>query len=192
MDLNNLGSKEETIFTNKVKNIIAAFNISDKKIIVSHVGELNQDKVNTISTMVETQMENLGVSKSATKKIFNIVIEPLQNIFIHGEKDKNGCQMTYFIIANQHNEFIVYSGNVVTNKSVETLNKRINSIKSLNNTDLKNLYIQVLSNGELSAKGGAGLGFLTIALKSENKIDFDFEMLNKDYSLFSLQSKVLG
>jgi hypothetical protein len=52
--------------------------------------------------------------------------------------------------------------------------------------------MDVLSNGELSAKGGAGLGFLTIALKSSNNIDFDFETLNKEYSLFSLQSKVLG
>ena len=137
-------------------------------------------------------MENYGVSKSATKKIFNIVIETLQNICLHGEKDNNGYQMTYFVIGNHANEFTIYSGNIVTNKSVETLNKRINAIKSLNETDLKKMYMDVLSNGELSAKGGAGLGFLTIALKSGNNLDFDFEMLNKDYSLFSLQSKVAG
>jgi hypothetical protein len=192
MDLNKSGSAEEAIFTTKVKSIIAAFNSSDKKIIVSHIGELNQDKVNTISTLVENQMENYGVSKSATKKIFNIVIETLQNICIHGEKDNNGYQMTYFVIGNHNNEFTIYSGNIVTNKSVETLNKRINAIKSLTDSDLKKMYMDVLSNGELSAKGGAGLGFLTIALKSGNNIDFDFEMLNKDYSLFSLQSKVSG
>ncbi|MFL5765610.1 MAG: SiaB family protein kinase [Bacteroidia bacterium] len=192
MDLNKSGSAEETIFTSKVNGIRAAFNGADKKIIVSHIGELDQDKVNTISTLVETQMEYLGVSKSAIKKIFNIVIETLQNICIHGEKDFNGYQMTYFIIGKNGNEFTIYSGNIVNNPVAEKLNKRLNSIKSLNDSDLKKQYMEVLSNGELSAKGGAGLGFLTIALKSSNNIDFDFEMLNKDYSLFSLQSKVSG
>jgi hypothetical protein len=192
MDLNKSGSPEETIFTNKVNGIRAAFTGADKKIIVSHIGELDQDKVNTISTLVETQMEYLGVSKSAIKKIFNIVIETLQNICIHGEKDHNGYQMTYFIIGKNANEFTIYSGNIVSNHVAEKLNKRLNAIKSLNDSDLKKQYMDVLSNGELSAKGGAGLGFLTIALKSGNNIDFEFGMLNKDYSLFSLQSKVSG
>lgn len=192
MDLNKSGSVEEAIFTKKVNGIKAAFNVADRKIIVSHIGELDQDKVNTISTLVETQMEYLGVSKSAIKKIFNIVIETLQNICIHGEKDNNGYQMTYFIIGKHNNEFTIFSGNIVNNNVAEKLNKRLNSIKSLGDSDLKRQYMDVLSNGELSSKGGAGLGFLTIALKSNNNIDFDFEMLNKEYSLFSLQSKVLG
>jgi hypothetical protein len=192
MELNKSGPVEETIFTNRVNGIRAAFNGAEKKIIVSHIGELDQDKVNTISTLVETQMEYLGVSKSAIKKIFNIVIETLQNICIHGEKDNNGYQMTYFIIGKHLNEFSIFSGNIVSNSVAEKLNKRLNAIKSLSDTDLKKQYMDVLSNGELSAKGGAGLGFLTIALKSSNNIDFDFETLNKEYSLFSLQSKVLG
>lgn len=192
MDLNKSGSTEEAIFTAKVNGIKAAFGAPDRKIIVSHIGELDQDKVNTISTLVETQMEYLGVSKSAVKKIFNIVIETLQNICLHGEKDHNGYQMTYFLIGKRENEFTIFSGNIVTNNAAEKLNKRLNAIRSLNDSDLKRQYMDVLSNGELSAKGGAGLGFLTIALKSGNNIDFDFEMLNKEYSLFSLQSKVLG
>ena len=192
MDLNKSGSVEEAIFTSKVNGIRAAYNVADRKIIVSHIGELDQDKVNTISTLVETQMEYLGVSKSAIKKIFNIVIETLQNICIHGEKDNNGYQMTYFIIGKNLNEFTIFSGNIVNTNVAEKLNKRLNAIKSLGDSDLKRQYMDVLSNGELSSKGGAGLGFLTIALKSNNNIDFDFEMLNKEYSLFSLQSKVLG
>ncbi|MDQ3046194.1 MAG: SiaB family protein kinase [Bacteroidota bacterium] len=192
MDLNKSGSSEEAIFTAKVNSVKAMFAGPDKKVIVSHIGELDQDKVNTISTLVETQMEYLGVSKSAVKKIFNIVIETLQNICLHGEKDNNGYQMTYFLIGKHNNEYSIFSGNIVTNSGSEKLNKRLNSIKSLSDSDLKKQYIDVLSNGELSAKGGAGLGFLTIALKSGNSIDFEFEALNKEYSLFSLQSKVLG
>ena len=100
--------------------------------------------------------------------------------------------MTYFLIGRSHNEYNIYSGNIVTSMQAERLNRRLNSIKSLNDSDLKKQYMDVLSNGELSSKGGAGLGFLTIALKSNNNMDFEFQMLNKEFSLFSLYSKVEG
>ncbi|MCW3104516.1 MAG: hypothetical protein JWO09_2956 [Bacteroidetes bacterium] len=192
MDLNKSGSVEEAIFTAKVNGIRSLYSGGDKKAVVVHIGELDQDKVNSISNLVETQMENFGVSKSAVKKIFNIVIETLQNICLHGEKDNNGYQMTYFVIGRINNEFNIHSGNIITNQQAERLNRRLNSVKSLNDTDLKKQYMDVLSNGELSSKGGAGLGFLTIALKSNNNMDFEFQMLNKEYSLFSLHSKVQG
>lgn len=192
MDLNKRGSVEETIFTSKVNGIKAAYTGDNKKVLVSHVGELNQDMVNTISSIVETQMENLGVSKNAVKRIFNIVIEALQNICLHGEKDNNGYQMTYFIIGKKGNEFNIYSGNIISNSRVDSLNRRLNAIKSLSDTELKKHYMEVLSNGELSVKGGAGLGFLTIQLKSNKTMDFEFQTLNRDFSLFSLHSKVEG
>jgi hypothetical protein len=192
MDLNKSGSEEEAIFTAKVNSIRSVYNAPERKVVVSHIGELDQDKVNSISSLVETQMENFGVSKSAVKKIFNIVIETLQNICLHGEKDNNGYQMTYFIIGRVNNEFNIHSGNIITSLQAERLNRRLNAIKSLNDSDLKKQYMDVLSNGELSAKGGAGLGFLTIALKSNNNMDFEFQVLNKEYSLFSLHSKVQG
>ncbi|OFY87184.1 MAG: hypothetical protein A3F72_16930 [Bacteroidetes bacterium RIFCSPLOWO2_12_FULL_35_15] len=192
MDLNKSGSVEETIFTSKVNGIKAAYTGDNKKVLVSHVGELNQDMVNTISSIVETQMENLGVSKNAVKRIFNIVIEALQNICLHGEKDNNGYQMTYFIIGKKGNEFNIYSGNIISNSRVDSLNRRLNAIKSLSDTELKKHYMEVLSNGELSVKGGAGLGFLTIQLKSNKTMDFEFQTLNRDFSLFSLHSKVEG
>lgn len=192
MDLNKSGSEEEAIFTAKVNSIRSVYSTPERKIVVSHVGELDQDKVNSISSLVEVQMENFGVSKSAVKKIFNIVIETLQNICLHGEKDNNGYQMTYFIIGRVNNEFNIHSGNIITNLQAEKLNRRLNAVKSLNDSDLKKQYMDVLSNGELSAKGGAGLGFLTIALKSNNNMDFEFQVLNKKYSLFSLHSKVQG
>lgn len=192
MDLNKSGSVEEAIFTAKVNGIRSLYNSTEKKPVIVHIGELDHDKVNAISNLVETQMEHLGVSKNAVKKIFNIVIETLQNIRLHGEKDNNGYQMTYFIIGRDNNEFNIYSGNIITNDQAERLNRRLNAIKSLSDSDLKKQYMEVLSNGELSAKGGAGLGFLTIALKSNNNMDFEFQMLNKEYSLFSLHSKVQG
>ncbi len=190
MDLNNEGSIVRKIFTEKVDNIRAICSANGSTEMVMHVGELDQDQVNTISSIVENQMANIGVSKNTIKRIFNIAIETLQNICFHAKRDEDGKQMTYFIIGKKDNKFSIYSGNLLTNEGVTKLSKRLERLKSLNDADLKKEYLEVLSNGELSQKGGAGLGFITIAMKSNNNIVFEFLPTGKDLSLFSMKAIV--
>ena len=192
MDLNKEGSPEQIIFTEKVNSIRSICNSEGSKEMVMHVGELDQEQVNTISTIVENQMANIGVGKGAVKRIFNIAIETLQNICFHAERDNNGNQMTYFIIGKKDNEFSIYSGNLLTKEGSEKLSKRLERLKALNDADLKKEYLDVLSNGELSKKGGAGLGFITIAMKSNNNIHFEFLPVNKELFLFSMKAIVAG
>jgi hypothetical protein len=190
MDLKKSSSIEQSIFTEKVNTIRAAYKTEEKKIIVSHTGELDQRKINTLSSLVEAQLEYLRVSKTTTKKIFNIVIEVLQNINLHGEKTIGDYPLNYLLVGKNANEFTVYSGNVVPNDSVKNLEERLKRIQSFSTFELKKQYMDVLTNGSLSEKGGAGLGFLTMALKA-HEVNFDFVILNKEYSLFSIQLKVL-
>jgi hypothetical protein len=190
MDLKKSSSIEQSIFTEKVNTIRAAYKTEEKKIIVSHTGELDQRKINTLSSLVEAQLEYLRVSKTTTKKIFNIVIEVLQNINLHGEKTIGDYPLNYLLVGKNVNEFTIYAGNVIPNDSVKNLEERLKRIQSFSTFELKKQYMDVLTNGSLSEKGGAGLGFLTMALKA-HEINFDFVILNTEYSLFSIQLKVL-
>ncbi|MEI6488222.1 MAG: SiaB family protein kinase [Bacteroidota bacterium] len=190
MDLSKEGTPEHTIFAEKVDQIRTACSSNGSKEMVLHIGELDQNQVNTISSIVETQMVNIGVSKGVIKRIFNIAIETLQNICFHAERDNNGNQMTYFIIGRNDQEFTIYSGNLLPNENADILVTRLERLKSLDEANLKKEYLEVLSNGELSQKGGAGLGFITIAMKSNNNIDFQFQKLNNKLSLFSMKAIV--
>lgn len=190
MDLKKSSSVEQSIFTERVGAIRAAYKTEDKKIIISHIGELDQRKINTLSSLVEAQLEYLRVNKTTTKKIFNIVIEVLQNINLHGEKVGIDVPLNYLLVGKTATEFIVYAGNTVPASYVKNLEARLKRIQSFSTFELKKQYMDVLTNGTLSEKGGAGLGFLTMALKAQ-EINFDFVTLNEDYSLFSIQLKVL-
>lgn len=190
MDLKKSSSVEHSIFTERVGAIRAAYKTEEKKIIISHIGELDQRKINTLSSLVEAQLEYLKVNKTTTKKIFNIVIEVLQNINLHGEKVGADVPLNYLLVGKTATEFIVYAGNVVPSGSVKNLEARLKRIQTFSTFELKKQYMDVLTNGTLSEKGGAGLGFLTMALKAQ-EIQFDFVTLNDDYSLFSIQLKVL-
>lgn len=190
MDLKKSSSVEQSIFTERVGAIRAAYKTEDKKIIISHIGELDQRKINTLSSLVEAQLEYLRVNKTTTKKIFNIVIEVLQNINLHGEKAGIDIPLNYLLVGKTATEFIIYAGNAIPVAYVKNLETRLKRIQSFSTFELKKQYMDVLTNGTLSEKGGAGLGFLTMALKAQ-EINFDFVTLNDDYSLFSIQLKVL-
>ena len=42
----------------------------------------------------------------------------------------------------------------------------------------------------MSDKGGAGLGFITIGMKSGNKLKTNFKKINNEFSLFILKATI--
>jgi hypothetical protein len=56
--------------------------------------------------------------------------------------------------------------------------------------EIKNLYKQILNTSEFSEKGGAGLGLIEMAVKTGNKLDFDFVPVDSDFSYFILSKTV--
>ena len=51
---------------------------------------------------------------------------------------------------------------------------------------MKQIYRQILANGKLSDKGGAGLGLIEMARKSEHKLHFTFRPMEDGMSVFYL------
>jgi hypothetical protein len=51
--------------------------------------------------------------------------------------------------------------------------------------ELKKLYVQTITNGKFSAKGGAGLGFIEMAKTSGNNLEFSFESIDETFSLYT-------
>ena len=47
-------------------------------------------------------------------------------------------------------------------------------------------YQKILSDGERSSKGTAGLGMIDIARKSGNKLEYEFVDVNEYYDFFCL------
>ena len=156
------------------------------KIIVSHFGEFSQDLVNSLSTNIEDMMLESGDKKGVVKRMFSILVEGLQNIRIHGERDQDGNQVSFLIVLQKEEEYRVTFGNLIKRKNVDGIIERIESLNKMDNAEVKELYMDVLSNGIMSNKGGAGLGFITMSLKSKNKVGHVSEEVSDDLVFFSV------
>lgn len=154
------------------------------KIIVSHFGEFSQDLVNSLTTNIEDMMLESGDKKGVVKRMFSILVEGLQNIRIHGERDEDGNQVSFLIVLQTEDYYNVSFGNLVKAERMEGIIARIDNLNTMDNSEVKELYMETLSNGIMSDKGGAGLGFITMSLKSKNRIDYITETVSDDLVFF--------
>ncbi|MFT4602732.1 MAG: hypothetical protein ACI857_002919 [Arenicella sp.] len=157
------------------------------KIIVSHFGEFSQDLVNSLSTSIEDMMLESGDKKGVVKRMFSILVEGLQNIRIHGERDEDGNQVSFLIVLQNEDDYKVTFGNLIRRDKIDGIKDRIDGLNKMENAEVKELYMDVLSNGIMSNKGGAGLGFITMSLKSKNQLGYISEEVSDDLVFFSVK-----
>ncbi len=125
------------------------------------------------------------------KKVSFVLVECFQNILKHSENIEGvDCihhEDGMFAFKNMDDAFVVNSVNVIQNEDTSKLESLVTQVNSLNEADLKQLYLDSLRNNTISAKGGAGLGLIEMARKSGQKILHNFEKIDGKFSLFHQQ-----
>ena len=172
----------------KFQEIFGNYNINaEGKVIVSHFGEFSQDLVNSLSTSIENMMIESGDKKGTVKRMFSILVEGLQNIRIHGGRDEDNTQVSFLLILQTETFYKVTLANLVNSTNIDKITERIDGLNQMESPEIKELYMNVLSNGIMSNKGGAGLGFITMALKSKNKLVYTASQVSENLHFLSLE-----
>lgn len=155
-------------------------------IILSHFGQFSQDLVNSLSEGLEEIMLTNNVKKAIIKRVFSIMIEGLQNIRIHGAKDSKDQQLGHVIVADYRDKYTISFGNISNKEKQKFVKQHLNSLNEMDTAEVKEYYMKVLGNGVLSEKGGAGLGFITMCLKSRSKLVYEFYELENGQLYFEV------
>ena len=188
--MSNTTNNEKEFVHNEYEQLLHAYE-QDETVLVSHYGELSQSVISSLESSVEEKVSALEIAKGPLKKIFFISVETLQNMLIHGHKNNAGEQHNFFILYKNGVKMYVVSANLIANTAISSLEKQIETINSFDDEKaLKAYYLEHLENNTMSDKGGAGLGFITIGMKSGNKLKVEFKQINDQFSLFTLTSAI--
>lgn len=163
----------------------------------------NGSFVDSITTkVIELSEINLNYQsevKKVQKRVSHLTAECFQNIIRHGgykEHEVIENNAGFFMSRNTLNRYFIASGNLIANNKVEELKTRLDLLNSSSADELKALHREVITKGEMSEKGGAGLGLIDMARKSGNKFSYQFIDYNTDKSMFynqvNLKSEVEG
>jgi hypothetical protein len=160
--------------------------IQDSEILFAFKGNVNADLINGALIALETCLEEQEKDVQVKKKLISILVECIQNVLHHGADNR----LSLIMVGSTEHSYTIQAGNVIVNKEVNELKEWLDAINSLSDDELRMAYKRILSEGELSNKGTAGLGFIEIARKSRHNIDYVFDWINDEKSIFSFCIKI--
>ena len=163
----------------------------EEKVEYIYRGKFDPKITDGILSLAETNLDTTD-SKKIKKRVYFILVEGLQNITHHQDKNKSLEEFNegFLAIQKKETEFAITTGNLINNTSISDLQEKLDQVNKLSKTELKQYYRQILDNETFSQKGGAGLGLIEIARKSGNKINYDFQQISDSHSYFYMQTKI--
>ena len=162
--------------------------LEKENLVLSFKGEFNHELVKAILVLTE----QYKIDKAGPSRIFGVTVECLQNICKHGALVENEKKMRsgIVLIGKQNNEFLIGAGNFVYNDKVEVLKSRYDMVNEMDEDGLRQLQHGILVNSSLSEDGNAGIGIIYMARKTEGKMKYCFQKIDKKVTFFSLQLAV--
>ena len=166
--------------------------MSKAKIIIDFKGPISFETMEILLNTLRSAKEFDEMKKPARKRLYGTVVESIDNIYKYaavnpaaGVKVKN--RMPVLTVKKKGQDFTVTVGNLVLNESVEDLRFKLDRVNQLDNEALKSLYEDVINKEYGEADKGAGLGLITMALRTEKDIEYSFTPVDLEYSFFKMQ-----
>lgn len=166
--------------------------MDEKDIALVYCGEFSQELNKTLLAFTERKFKAENLEDNTRRRIFNIMVELLQNV------SKNKVDLTegtpeisaIFMLGTQKDDYLLMTSNMISNEKIPPLKSRLDQVNSLDKEGLKQLYKETRLSTTFDENSGAGIGIIDIARKAESRLEYNFEELDNKYSLFSLLIRV--
>ncbi len=168
----------------KTMNPINANQHAEKELINSKA-LINEQLVDGVIEQLNDKCAEVNISKTNFKRIRYIAIELLQNVIKYALTHHNQS-VCDFRVTEEKDAYIIQCQNTVSLQQKQHLNANLMQLNSLSQSELKEHYMSALTNTKFNAEGGAGLGFMSILLKSSNPFKIDFEPISLSHYQFKI------
>ncbi|PRY96000.1 SiaB family protein kinase [Marinilabilia salmonicolor] len=161
-------------------------------VIFKYTGSISPEMITHALEAVEDSPLLRKERLQTRKKVYNVFVECLQNLYHHVDAPPAGLSAggspNFGIVCLVHDGsfFRVTTGNFILRSKVNFIKDRIEQLNSLSDEEVRMLYRDILGNEALSEKGGGGLGMLDIVRKTGNKLEYFLYPYDGEHIFFSL------
>ncbi len=171
----------------KIRTVMA-----EEGIVFSFSGMISQSLTSFMVETAKKQLEERGEDAKMTRNMFLIAIEQLQNIMSYS-KDKDTSHGSKYVspgvmvigFDRNKNKYYVLSSNEIIQSDKEKVSSKIDEINSMDKVQLRKLLREKLRSAEDKHDRGAGVGFIEMAKRSSEKLEYNFEEI-KDKIYFHI------
>jgi len=166
--------------------------MKEKGHILNYSGPITYDTIDGLLDDLKESAIFKSLSQLVRKRIYAIMVECLENIAKHSVDIAAGRDRynSFIRLVEEKGAIIISAGNPLNNERAGELEVMLELLNELDRETLDSLYRDKLNRKNIPDKNNAGLGFITMKLRSCNRIDYSFSAIDDKLSFFNLQIKV--
>lgn len=164
--------------------------------IVEFEGVLSFGTIEMLLSKLRSSAEFQEMRKPTKKRLYSIFVESIDNVFKYAArypgKGQTLGQVPNICVYRDKEDYMVSVGNLVSNEDIGDLRFKLDRVNQLDNEALKSLYEEVINRESTISETGAGLGLITMAMRTEEEIEYEFRTVDSEYSFFEMRIKIKG
>ena len=123
------------------------------------------------------------------KRTYSLIVECIENICKHSALKMSAdiAVQPHIVVRNEENKITITAGNSITEDKREKLTNRLESVNRMTVAELRELHEARINIKPEKGANGAGLGFICMAFKSGNKLNYNFYPRDSGYLYFEVQ-----
>jgi len=165
--------------------------VKNSEVLISHNGPLSYEEIGFLLNKMTAILEGYNFGITVKKKVYAAMVESLENVYKHQDPiPEDAGHFPKFTLLLDDKYIYLSVSNPLLKTKIPMLEDRLARVNQLDKTGLKEFYKQIILSGNVSQKGGAGLGIINIAKVTENKLNFTFTEIDGQHAYFTLGIKV--
>src|SRR3989338_9377938 len=152
--------------------------IESKNVIFCYNGYLSQEIIVAVSSMIKGKLSSDETKMGISQKVLYMFVEQAQNITRYSPdqlQNPDQASMSYGSVAigTEDDKFYIMCSNRIEKTKVAALKEKLDVISSMSPDELKALYKEKMRSEAEEGSKGASVGFIEMARKSSEPIEFD-------------------
>jgi len=164
--------------------------MAEGKLIIDFEGAISFEIMEQLLNELKSAKQFNVLRKAVRKRVYGTVVESIDNIFKYAAivqgKVKVLQRRPMIKVKENEGEFVVSAGNLVQNEQIDDLRFKLNRVNQMDDEALKSLYEEVINKEASEEDRGAGLGLITMALRTNENIRFTFDPAGPVHSYFTM------
>jgi hypothetical protein len=153
-------------------------NLQKDGIFFSFNGYMSQNVLGGLGDAIEGKLTDQKVQNSTVTNIFAIFTEQMQNVMSYSaerygtEEVAESIGISIVGFSELKKKYFIGSGNFIKEEDKISLLKKLEKINSMNRDELRSYYKELRKSGENKHRRGAGLGFLEMAKRGSEPLEY--------------------
>ena len=170
--------------------------MEEREAIINFEGSISFETMEQLLNQLKAARQFDALRKPVKKRVYGTVVETIDNIFKYAApfkgKDRVLRRPPRIQVRRMNGKFVVSAGNLIRNNQINGLKDKLNRVNGLNDHELKMLYEEVINKDATDDDSGAGLGLITMAMRTDEDIQYEFDPVGSGHAYFVMHITIKG